>query len=469
MTRLNLCIAIGVLLSAGCASTSEPTNKLVVSTSNQINDRAGPATVTQAGHQEPLSAELLQPPTVIESTESNLEIDVSPDISQTGTLTLEALEQLALANSPAIAQQNARISALRGKWVQVGLAPNPTVGYVAGEVGNEGAAGQQGGFIGQDFVTGKKLLRNRAIVAAEIAQAEQELAAVQRRVTTDVRHGYYGTLLAQRRVHLAGEFVHVTGKAVEASKALFEAEEVPLVGLLQTEVQQQKAQLLLKTAQNSLEQSWRRLSTSTGGSELQMQPLVGDISKIPESIEWEHQLVRLKTESPEVAIAMANVDRARHALNRACVDAVPDISTQLSVQYDDSTNNTIAGVQIGLPIPLWNRNQGGIRQAQAEVSEAIRNADRVELNLQGRLANAFQQYADAYVTTNSYASNILPRAQKTFELVERGYQQGEVGYLDVLTAQRTFSQSNLEYLDALESLWKSYVRIDGLLLEGGLE
>ena len=122
-----------------------------------------------------------------------------------------------------------------------------------------------------------------------------------------------------------------------------------------------------------------------------------------------------------------------------------------------------------MPIPLWNRNQGGIRQAQAEVSEAIRNADRVELNLQGRLANAFQQYADAYVTTDSYASNILPRAQKTFELVERGYQQGEVGYLDVLTAQRTFSQSNLEYLDALESLWKSYVRIDGLLLEGGLE
>jgi len=199
-----------------------------------------------------------------------------------------------------------------------------------------------------------------------------------------------------------------------------------------------------------------------------MQPLVGDVSKIPESFEWEQQLSRLQTESPEIAIAMAKVARARHALNRACVEAVPDISTQLSVQYDDSTNDTIAGVQIGLPLPLWNRNQGGIRQAQAEVSEAIRNVDRVELNLQQRLADAFQQYADAYVTADSYAINILPRALRTFELVQQGYQQGEVGYLDVLAAQQTFSQTNLAYLDALSLLWKSYVQIDGLLLEGSL-
>ncbi len=467
MTRLNICMAFGVLIATiGCASSPQPTEKLLDSSANPKSD-SGPI-VSQVDYEEPLAAELLQPPKVVEPLESNPRVDALPQVPQAETLTLEALEQLALANSPAIAQQNARVSALRGKWVQVGLAPNPTVGYVAGEVGNDGAAGQQGGFVGQNFITGKKLQRNRAIVAAEIAQAEQELAAVQRRVTSDVRHGYYGALLAQRRVNLADELVHVTSEAVEASKALYEAEEVPLAGLLQTEVQQQKAQLLLRTAQNGFDQAWRMLSTITGSSELQAQPLVGDIDEIPESIEWEHQLARLKTESPEVAIAMANVDRARHALNRACVDAVPDISTQLSVQYDDSTNDTIAGVQIGLPIPLWNRNQGGIRQAQAEVSEAIRNVDRVELDLQRRLADAFQQYADAYVTTDSYARNILPRALRTFELVQQGYRQGEVGYLDVLAAQQTFAQTNLAYLDALSSLWRTYVLIDGLLLDGGL-
>jgi len=129
--------------------------------------------------------------------------------------------------------------------LQVGLPPNPTIGYVASEVGNEGEAGQQGGFIGQNFITAGKLQKNRAIVAAEINRAEQQLVAMQRRVQTDLRKGYYAALLApQRRQQLAEALVRVTTDAVAASKSLYEAEEVPLAGLLQTEVQQQNALVL---------------------------------------------------------------------------------------------------------------------------------------------------------------------------------------------------------------------------------
>jgi len=407
---------------------------------------------------------------VADSSEAvgNADHNIPQPLPSVDGLTLETLEQMALANSPAIAQASARIRALQGKRLQVGLPPNPTVGYVASEIGNEGQAGQQGGFIGQNFITAGKLQKNRAIVAAEINRAEQQLAAMQRRVQTDLRKGYYAALLAQRRQQLSEALVRVSTKAAAASKALYEAEEVPLAGLLQTEVQQQNALVLQRTAQNGLSQAWRRLSAIVGGEPLPIQPLVGDVSQIPESLDWQNQLARLQAESPEIAAAMANVERARRALNRACVQAVPNINTQLSVQYDDSTQDTIAGVQVGIALPLWNRNQGGIRQAKAEVSEAARNVDRVELNLNRRLADAFRQYSDAHITASTYATDILPRAQRTFDLVQQGYTQGEVGYLDVLAAQRTYSQTNLAYLDALGSLWESYVQIDGLLLDGSL-
>ena len=192
------------------------------------------------------------------------------------------------------------------------------------------------------------------------------------------------------------------------------------------------------------------------------------MTQLPESLEWQGQMARLQSESPEVAAAMAGVERARRALSRACVEAVPNINTQFSVQYDDSTDYTVAGAQIGLALPIWNRNQGGIRQAQADITEAVRNVDRVELNLNRRLADAFRQYSDAHVTATTYATDILPRAQRTFDLVQQGYAQGEVGYLDVLAAQQTYSRTNLAYLDALGSLWQNYVQIDGLLLDGSL-
>lgn len=455
------CLSIALVLATGCASGPPAIDPPLVEST--ITKPASNATeVSLAGYDES-AEELAQPPAMLEPVAA-----AAVELTTRDVLTAESLEARALENNPAVSQATARVQALRGKWLQVGLPPNPTVGYVAGEIGNEGGAGQQGGFVGQQFITGKKLSRSRAVVSAEITRAEQELAAVQRRVQTDVRRSYFDALLAQRRVSLADELVRVTSEAVTASKALVEAKEVPLAGLLQTEVQQQDATLLLQTAQNRLAQAWRNLAAVVGEPGLTIRPLSGDVDKLPAMLAWEKQLVRLQSQSPEVAAAMAEVERARRALSRARVEAVPNINTQVSVQYDDATQDTIAGVQVGVPLPIWNRNQGGIRQAKAEICEALRNADRVELDLHRRLADAFRQYSDAHATAQAYADGILPRSAQTLELVRSAFDQGELGYLELLTAQRTYSQTNLSYLDALSVLWSSYVQIDGLLLESSL-
>ena len=141
----------------------------------------------------------------------------------------------------------------------------------------------------------------------------------------------------------------------------------------------------------------------------------------------------------------------------------------MSVQLDDSTGDVVTSVQLGVALPIWNRNQGGIRQARAEVSAAQQNIERVELDLKNRLAGAFQAYADARIQVEGFSQEILPKARETLELVQNGYEQGEVGYLDFLAAQRTYSQTSLTYIEALRTLWQSSVRIEGLLLENSLE
>ena len=57
------------------------------------------------------------------------------------------LELLALSHNPAVAEAAARVRAGQGRWFQVGIGPNPTVGYLANEIGNEGSDGQHGGYI----------------------------------------------------------------------------------------------------------------------------------------------------------------------------------------------------------------------------------------------------------------------------------------------------------------------------------
>ena len=393
----------------------------------------------------------------------------SPPAQDSDGLTMGYLQQMALAASPTVGAARARVESLGGKWVQVGLLPNPTVGYTADDIGANGSDGRHGGFVGQRIITGGKLRLNRAVVAEEMDIAEQQLAAAQQRVMTDVQIGYYDVLISQRKLDLANELVRISEQAVKASRALVEAQEISTVGLLQTEVEGENALILARRATHEQAAAWRRLSAVIGNPHFPPQQLHGNLDEPANALSWDEQLDRLVTESPEIAAAITEVERARWALNRACVEAKPDVDLKVAVQHDSMSGDTVTGVLVGLPLPLWNRNQGGIQQAHSDVVAAENGIQRVKLRLRRRLASVFQEYADASYQVSRYADTILPKAQRTVDLVGGGFQAGEVGYLDMLTAQRTFSQTNLAYIEALRSLWRARLQIDGLLLDGSLD
>jgi len=394
---------------------------------------------------------------------------VAPGAEQVGPPTVEQLEQLALDNSPAVARAAAQLRALHGKWLQVGLPPNPTVGYLADDIGEDGTAGKQGGYVGQQLVTAGKLALDRELVCHEIAQAEQHLAAARQRVRTDVRTGYYDVLIAQEKVDLSRELLQLSERAVQASRRLLEAKEIPRVGLLQTEIETHNARILVRQAEHELEGARQRLATLLGQPELTAPRLAGDLEAAGQVLNWSQQLERLESQSPILAAAIAARERARRAVDRAVAQARPDVELQLALQHDDAGDDTVAAVQLGLPLPLWNRNQGGIAQAQAELGAEAHQVQRARRELAHRLASTFQDYADARYEVEEYAKDILPRARETLDLVTAGYQQGEVGYLEMLTAERTFFQTTLAYLDALRKLWSTHLLIDGLLLDQSLQ
>ena len=159
---------------------------------------------------------------------------------------------------------------------------------------------------------------------------------------------------------------------------------------------------------------------------------------------WEDTFSRLLAESPQLAAAQAGVARAQAALSRECAGRVPNIDLQAAVQYDNATKDTFATVQVGVPMPIFNRNQGNIRRAQAELMAAQNEVQRVQLELQQRLAAVFEQYTNARYQVEKYSRDILPNAEASLKLTNAGYRQGEYNYLFLLTAQRTYFQTNLD-------------------------
>ena len=94
--------------------------------------------------------------------------------TDTVPLTLAQLEQMAVENSPVMAQSTADIDAARGRARQAGLLPNPTISYSADEVsgGPIIRGGQQGFSVDQTFPLWGKLRLGRQVFEREATQFE---------------------------------------------------------------------------------------------------------------------------------------------------------------------------------------------------------------------------------------------------------------------------------------------------------
>jgi cobalt-zinc-cadmium efflux system outer membrane protein len=432
------------------------------------------------------------PPVVVAASHTQADSDPSPEEVPAGapvveqpavpvgaeTLSLETLQEMALINNPSVARAQAQVDALWGNWQQVGLLPNPLIGYQAEEMGDDGTWGQQGGFVGQTFVRGGKLALNRCVAQRQIDQAQWQLAAQQTRVLTDVRIGYNTFLIACRQVSLAEELVTIAAKASQDTGELLRRGEVPRADLLRAEAEAASVEILLTNARNEQLAGWRRLAAVVGVYDLPLPEVQEGFlqEKLQEAaataIEYESALTRLLAENPELAAAMMEIERARAAVDRAAVEAVPDINVQASVRHDNAGSQTLAGVSAGLPIPIFDRNQGGIHRAHAQLIAAERAYQALELSLRRQFEAVFQRYANARNQVQQYLrpdDGILAKTKESLRLTTLGYEAGEYSSLEMLTAQRTFNQANIAYITALQQLWSAAAEIEGLLLTGSLD
>jgi|LakMenEpi03Aug12_release.lakeMendotaPanAssembly.Ray.scaffolds.fasta_scaffold08026_2 cobalt-zinc-cadmium efflux system outer membrane protein len=385
--------------------------------------------------------------------------------------TLEALEQLALQNHPAIAQQTALIAAAQGNWQQVGLQANPSVGYEGQQLGSRGLAEQDGISIGQEFIRPGKLRLNREIASAEIQKARQDLAVIQQRIRTDIRIAYFDLLIAQHRIQIATQLQEIANQSTRAANQLLEAKEVGRADVLQATIEAENAQIVLQNASNRAVASWQALASLTGLPAYQPELVSGSFDFDPATFDFETVLSQLRSTSPEISAVVAEIETAQRTLARERFEPRPNVSVNGLVNYRDNGigGGSDGGVAVALPLPLWNKNQGRIREAFYQLQASQHALTKLERDLQNRLAPAFERYANSKNQFQRYRESIIPAATESLELNKRAYTAGEVGFVEYLTAQRTYFQTSLNYLDSARELRVAESEIDGLLLQGSLQ
>jgi cobalt-zinc-cadmium efflux system outer membrane protein len=397
--------------------------------------------------------------------------------AQGALVTLEQVQKMASESNPTLRQAEAEIRAAKARQQQAGLYPNPTVGYTGDEIrGGSVGGGKQGFFVQQTIVTGGKLGLNREVFGKDMRLAEIEAEEQKIRVQSAVKMAFLRVLAVQELLDARRDLAAIAQDNVETQGRLMNTGQADETEVLEAEVEAQRMRMAARMQENTLREEWRSLAAVIGQPEMPLATVSGDLENGWPELNEEEAVAAIAKESPAIRIAAAAEARAQSVYVRARREAVPDVLLRGGMEYNHETLGSVPfakgweGIaEVAVQIPLFNRNQGNVTAARADIERAGEEKKRIALTLRERAASAVDQYANARVMAVEYREEVLPRAKKAYSLMVEKYGRMLASYPRVLDTQRKLYELQIEYISALEGVWTNGIALQGYLLTDGLE
>ena len=392
-------------------------------------------------------------------------------------MTLEQVQKIATDSNPTLRQAEAEIRAAKARQQQAGLYPNPTVAYTGDEIrGGSVGGGKQGFYVQQTVVTGRKLGLSREVYGKDVKLAEIEAEEQKIRVQTAVKMAFVRVLAAQELLEARRDLAKIAQDATETQRRLKNTGQADESEVLESEVEAQRMRMGARMQENTLREEWRSLAAVIGQPEIELATVAGDLEKDWPELNEEQAVDAIAKESPAVRIAEAARERAQSGFERARRESIPDVQVRGGLEYNNETLGSVPfakgweGIaEVALQVPLFNRNQGNVAAARADIERAGQEKNRIALTLRERAASAVDQYANARLMAVEYRDEMLPRSKRAYGLMVDKYGQMLAAYPRVLDAQRKLYELQIEYIAALENVWSNGIALQGFLLTDGLE
>ena len=425
---------------------------------------AGLARVSNLRPVPPLARVSYQEPAEKNSSPAEARVVAEAPVSE--NVEVDELVQMAVGRNPRLGRATFAIDAAQGRYIQAGLYPNPDLAVNWDEIGDRTGAG---GILNlprvtQQIVMGRKLSLSQAVVAKEVDQATLALLRERYGVVGSVRAAFYDLYALERRIAVLDELVKLAGDTVKNGQTLLDNKQIARLDLVQLEVEFARFRSQAEAARRELPGTRKRLAAVVGDPRLPIGTATGPFADVPQ-YDTDRTLEVVLASHPEVRSAQVGVERAQAAVRRAEVEPIPNITAYTGYirQYENKSHDFALG--FSAPIPTWNRNQGNIRAAKAELGMAIQEVGRVENELAERVATALRAYSAALKLAEQYRTEILPKAEETYKLSLEAFKGGQFEYLRVIQSQRVVAEARLEYLRALGEAWRAAAELSALLLE----
>lgn len=329
----------------------------------------------------PLPAEAFQPPAtalqvaepgVVLSTEPQFPapVDVDPlaalPIDRPAPRTLAEFVDLAERSHLKLRAARAAVEAARGKAVQARLYPNPQISGGSPQIA--GPESQWYGYGSQDLVTAGKLRLSQQAALREVQKAEYELIRARFDVLKEVRQSFYALLVSQRRVEIYKLLLDIAKRSYDIGSELAKAGEGTKADVLFWSIERDRAEVRLLNSSVYIETGRRQLAAAIALPRADVGAIQGDIFQRTPLFDLKNLQEAIVQANAKPRAAEARIAQAQWALERAVVQPIPNINVMGGYQRQVGPAQEQALAQVTMAVPLFDRNQGNIRSARADIA-----------------------------------------------------------------------------------------------------
>ncbi|MGV7234905.1 MAG: TolC family protein [Nitrosomonadaceae bacterium] len=381
----------------------------------------------------------------------NLERSDPSQTNEKNDLALRDAIHLMLQNNPELASFSKEVRALEGIKIQAGKFRNPELGVESEDINarpNTPAAQFTTIRFSQLIELGGK--RSARINAASISQelADRNYESKRLALIARVANIFTKVLAGQERLRLAKESIQLANKVVNSATKRVEAGKAP-------PIEETKARVAFSTASIELEQTRRELTATRkqlsllwGDPSPQFGRVLGNLESRVEIPSFEVLVQRLD-KNPVTLHSIKNIEQRKALVEIEKLRRIPDITVGAGVRRYTRADETTAIVNVSMPIPLFDFNQGNLQAANQRVGKAIDEQAATDLQLRSELTNAYEALSAAQNEISVLHDDVLPGAKSSFDIANKGYELGRFSFLEMLDAQRTLFQNQILYVRAL--------------------
>jgi cobalt-zinc-cadmium efflux system outer membrane protein len=383
-----------------------------------------------------------------------------------GVITWRDAMALTLARNPDLAVFPYELRAADARVLQARLRPNPQLQV---EIEDVGGRRERSGFdaaqttieIGQPIELGGKRAGRTRVASLDKELVQWDYKAARLDVMRDAARAFVAVLAAQERLALAERVLELSRQAQSAVVQRVKAGKDSPVEELRADVAFSESRIERQKAQKSLVAARHNLAAAWGGRTPAFQKAEGNFYKTLEP----RPLAELRdaiSDNPDLGRWETEQDRRRAALRWEKTRGLPDLTVGGGLRRYEQTDDEAMVFGLTVPLPLFDRNQGGILAATAELGKARRQYEAAQVKTLAALSEAASLLAAAYEEVTILQSDVLPKAQRTFEAARQGYLQGKFDYLHLLDAQRTLFQTQAQYVDSIEAYHRAQADVQRL-------